>query len=316
MGASSDRSARGYVVGARADCATPQVPTQQYLRHSSSTVNLTVPKGISPSSSSSSLARYNVADDLTFVHDAGEPEPDDDFHDPGPKLERVGPDYRLVEPKNSRSDGVFGIGFLGLLNLLAIFVIATALVGVFAGWPVYNWATSLKPSTFGAAGIGGTNGSGQVPDLPNFRGLIDKDTPESALTRKGHDGRDYQLVFSDEFEQDGRLFYEGLDPFWQAVEFVLPAFYARASAGLTLSRLASLWYWQTQDVEWHDPGNVYTEDGRLVIELTKESLADSHGMGYLGGMLQSWNQFCFVGGYIEVCASSVFRFFFQPNLVA
>ena len=55
-----------------------------------------------------------------------------------------------------------------------------------------------------------------------------------------------------------------------------------------------------------DPGNIYTEGGRLVIELTKEELEDSHNMGYLGGMLQSWNKFCFVGGYIEVCASPPF----------
>ncbi|GAA5848788.1 hypothetical protein JCM9279_002946 [Rhodotorula babjevae] len=269
------------------------VPTQQFLRssqsvHSASSppslhgATLGVPARASPSSSTSSLARYNLgADEFSLYHDDSV-EADDDFHDPGPKLERVGPDYRLVEPKNSRSDGVFGIGFLGLLNLVAIFVIATALVGVFAGWPIYNWATSLTPERFGAAGIGGTNGSGQVPDLPNFRGLIDKDTPQAALTRTMDDGTELQLVFSDEFNQDGRLFYPGMDPYWEAVD---------------------LWYWQTQDVEWHDPGNIYTEGGRLVIELTKEELEDSHNMGYLGGMLQSWNKFCFVGGYIEVSAS-------------
>ena len=208
-----------------------QVPTQQFLRssqsvHSASSppslhgATLGVPAGASPSSSTSSLARYNLgADEFSLYHDDSV-EADDDFHDPGPKLERVGPDHRLVEPKNSRSDGVFGIGFLGLLNLIAIFVIATALVGVFAGWPIYNWATSLTPERFGAAGIGGTNGSGQVPDLPNFRGLIDKDTPQAALTRTMDDGTELQLVFSDEFNQDGRLFYPGMDPYWEAVEYV------------------------------------------------------------------------------------------------
>lgn len=60
--------------------------------------------------------------------------------------------------------------------------------------------------------------SEQVPDIPAFRGLIDKDTPAAALTRTGLDGLPYNLVFSDEFNQDGRLFYEGMDPFWQAVE--------------------------------------------------------------------------------------------------
>lgn len=59
-----------------------------------------------------------------------------------------------------------------------------------------------------------------MPDIPAFRGLIDKDTPASALTRTGFDGLNYNLVFSDEFTQDGRLFYDGMDPFWTAVECV------------------------------------------------------------------------------------------------
>ncbi|BGP38928.1 hypothetical protein JCM10449v2_002866 [Rhodotorula kratochvilovae] len=263
------------------------VPSQQFLHSSSSLghdrAGLGVPGGISPSSSHSSLARYDISpDDYAFVTNTY-PEPDDDFHDPGPKLKSFGPDHRLIEPKEyRRSQGIFGVGWIGILNLLAIMILALALVFVFAGWPIYNWATSLSLSNYGAAGLGGTNGSGQVPDLPNFRGLIDKDTPDSALTRKGHDGLDYQLVFSDEFNQDGRLFYEGMDPFWTAVD---------------------LHYWQTADEEWHDPGNLYTEGGNLVIELTKEDNASSHGFGYLGGMLQSWNQFCFVGGYVEVAAS-------------
>lgn len=29
----------------------------------------------------------------------------------------------------------------------------------------------------------------QVPDIPGFRGLIDSDTPASALTRTGYDGK-------------------------------------------------------------------------------------------------------------------------------
>lgn len=32
------------------------------------------------------------------------------------------------------------------------------------------------------------------------------------------DGSDMTLVFSDEFNQDGRTFYPGDDPFWEAVD--------------------------------------------------------------------------------------------------
>ncbi len=49
--------------------------------------------------------------------------------------------------------------------------------------------------------------------------LIDSDTPEEAKTRMGTDGQTkYNLVFSDEFNVDGRSFYPGDDPFWEAVD--------------------------------------------------------------------------------------------------
>ena len=38
---------------------------------------------------------------------------------------------------------------------------------------------------------------------------IDADTPKSAHTRKGFDGFDYEIVFSDEFNTPGRSFYPG-----------------------------------------------------------------------------------------------------------
>lgn len=39
---------------------------------------------------------------------------------------------------------------------------------------------------------------------------VDVDTPQSAYTRKGFDGFDYEIVFSDEFNTPGRTFYPGL----------------------------------------------------------------------------------------------------------
>lgn len=60
---------------------------------------------------------------------------------------------------------------------------------------------------------------------------------------------------------------------------------------------------QTVNIEWYDPDSITTKNGALEISLTKETNASSHGRGYLGGMLQSWNQFCFTGGYIEVAIS-------------
>ncbi len=89
---------------------------------------------------------------------------------------------------------------------------------------------------------------GPVPLLKNIRrDLVDPDTPKSALTKTGADGKKLKLVvcifavgveipimlifccqFSDEFNTPGRTFYEDDDPYWQAVD---------------------IWYGVTQDME-------------------------------------------------------------------
>jgi beta-glucanase (GH16 family) len=110
--------------------------------------------------------------------------------------------------------------------------------------------------------------------------LIDQDTPNAVKTRQGFDGHQYELVYSDEFNVDGRTFFPGNDPYWEAV---------------------NLWYGDTGDQEWYDPQQITTRNGSLVI--TMESVADvtsNHGLRYRSGMLQSWNKFCFTRGYIEV----------------
>lgn len=54
--------------------------------------------------------------------------------------------------------------------------------------------------------------------LGNF-GLIDEDTPESAYEKTNvRDNSKWTLVFSDEFNTDGRTFYPGEDPYWEAVD--------------------------------------------------------------------------------------------------
>jgi beta-glucanase (GH16 family) len=49
--------------------------------------------------------------------------------------------------------------------------------------------------------------------------LIDVDTPTSAYTKSAWTGGgEMDLVFSDEFNTDGRTFYPGDDPYWEAVD--------------------------------------------------------------------------------------------------
>lgn len=38
------------------------------------------------------------------------------------------------------------------------------------------------------------------------------------MTRTGSDGNEWTLVFSDEFNQEGRTFFEGDDPYFTAVD--------------------------------------------------------------------------------------------------
>lgn len=102
--------------------------------------------------------------------------------------------------------------------------------------------------------------SGQTPALFQMPELIDIDTPDQVRTRTGYDGHDYELVFSDEFNKDGRTFYPGDDPYWEAVD---------------------LWYGVTGDIEWYDPSQVTTRDGALVITMDSTATAQA---GLTSGM--------------------------------
>lgn len=103
--------------------------------------------------------------------------------------------------------------------------------------------------------------------------LIDCQTPQSVYTRVGQDGRDYKLVFSDEFNQDGRTFKDGDDPFWTA---------------------ADMHYWSTGDMEYYSPAQVTTKDGYLALELKEApDPAANHGFKYVSGMLTTWNKYVY-----------------------
>ena len=145
-----------------------------------------------------------------------------------------------------------------------------------AGFPIITYLTAPKQSTLGGFNFGGINASGQVPDIPGNWGLVDKDTPVEVRTKVDYlTGQTWQLVFSDEFNVEGRSFYPGDDPYWEAVD---------------------LHYWATGNLEWYDPSAVTTRDGALEITLTKEP---NHDLEYMGGMIQTWNKFCFTGGILE-----------------
>ncbi|KAF5372313.1 hypothetical protein D9615_009226 [Tricholomella constricta] len=205
----------------------------------------------------------------------------------------------------------------GLLNVAVLLLLVLGLLCLFVFYPVLTFYRNEARN----AKIDGNiriNATGQAPVLFQMPDLIDLDTPDSAKTRTGYDGFQYDLVFSDEFNAEGRTFYPGDDPYWEAVD---------------------LWYGATGDIEWYDPSQVTTRNGSLVItmdsvdtlvagltpgesaliplylpflpastELTALpagstapfTAAENHNLQYRSGMLQSWNKFCFTSGYIEV----------------
>ncbi|KAF8754670.1 Glycoside hydrolase family 16 protein [Rhizoctonia solani] len=190
-------------------------------------------------------------------------EPDDELHRPDPRRDR----------KLDSAGTLFtarGIVNLGCLIILLWFTYTNESSAVY---PMVSYLVKRPSTTLGGYNLGGVNASGQVPEMGNF-GLIDNDTPESAYYHTSlNDGSEWELVFSDEFNADGRSFYPGDDPYWEAVD---------------------LHYWGTNNLEWYSPDMITTNDGKLNITLARQKW---RGMDYKGGMITSWNKFCFTGGY-------------------
>ncbi|KAG6832271.1 hypothetical protein H0H92_003504 [Tricholoma furcatifolium] len=185
------------------------------------------------------------------------PECDDDIHNPDPRRDRkndqrgIGDARDNIPPFSS------------------------------AGYPIISHFTTEKQSMNGGFNLGGINATGQIPSMSGNWGLIDLETPKDVYAKPSYTdpANDFQLVFSDEFNTDGRTFYPGDDPYWEAV---------------------NLHYWATNNMEWYDPAAITTKDGALEITLSQK---ETHGLKYEGGMMTTWNKFCFTGGMIEASVS-------------
>ncbi|KAL0958585.1 hypothetical protein HGRIS_013926 [Hohenbuehelia grisea] len=173
------------------------------------------------------------------------------------ELEPIDDEDMLHDPDNrawSKQNLKKAFPWRGVLNVTVLIGLVAALLCLFIFYPVL---TFFRNETRNLAIDGNIriNATGQAPVLFGMPDLIDKDTPENAKTRTGYDGLEYELVFSDEFNVDGRTFYPGEDPFWEGVD---------------------LWYGATNDQEWYDPSQLVTRDGALVI--TMDSVTTGQGM--------------------------------------
>lgn len=197
------------------------------------------------------------------------PEPDDYLHNPDPRRDR------------KHDTGGHFFTFRGLTNLGCMIVLCVGLLTLFAGYPLISHFTAHPLSTLGGFNLGGINASGQVPSMAGNWGLVDLETPSNLYTIPSyHDPtQELQLVFSDEFNTDGRTFYPGDDPYWEAVD---------------------LHYWETNNLEWYDPEAITTKNGFLQITLSKKEI---HNLNYEGGLMSTWNKFCFTGGLLQTSVS-------------
>ena len=199
-----------------------------------------------------------------YIWDAKDSDLDDALHNPDP----------IRDARLDRSVAL--CSGRGWANVFVLLFLTCGILTLFGAYPIID-ALTRNPKD--KSGYNSVNATGQINKFPNFPSLVDDDTPSDALTHVGSDGHTYNLVFSDEFNHDGRTFYPGDDPYWEAVD---------------------LHYWPTGDVEWYDPGQITTADGKLVITMEHKSV---HNLDFVSGMLQGWNKFCFTTGYVEVSVS-------------
>ena len=186
-------------------------------------------------------------------------------------------DYLHIPDKNPNKHS-YAPSWRGIINVLTLLVITLALIMLFAGYPIL---ANIK-STYDKMDPYHGARKGKIPQVAH-RPLIDVETPADAKTfTSPTTNRNYDLVFSDEFNTPGRTFWPGDDPYWEALD---------------------AWYRGTQDYEWYTPEAVNTttdpELNATFLQITLEHVAENQ-LNFRSGMLTSWNKVCFQGGYFEV----------------
>ncbi|SCU83156.1 LAFA_0D02058g1_1 [Lachancea sp. 'fantastica'] len=199
-----------------------------------------------------------------------EKEDDDYLHNPDPEEEarldkhRFAFDFKHMDKRSAGGYISFLLLFLGVIAVFIILPVLTFTGAVNHGSPETITFLSLY----------------EYPQLSAIRtSLVDPDTPDNAKSFTAKDGSSWPLVFSDEFNAEGRTFYEGDDQFWTAVD---------------------IHYDATHDLEWYSPDAAQTANGTLQLTLDAYK---NHGLYYRSGMVQSWNKMCFTQGYIEASAN-------------
>lgn len=126
-------------------------------------------------------------------------------------------------------------------------------------------------------------------------GWVDPDTPVGYLgTRSLVDDSSYSLVFSDEFEVEGRRFRDGEDPRWTAIhknDYTNDALhYYHEENAMTTNGVLNV----TTSAEETQFTSIQVKHDKVKKKELKKN--------FRSGMIQSWNKFCFTGGIMEIRA--------------
>lgn len=222
-----------------------------------------------PFSSNTEFSPFGGYPASSFPLHIDEKEADDYLHNPDPVADAEYDKNRFLydlKTLDRRS-------FFGLVGVIILFI-AAVLVFILLPILTYSGVTNhVSPQTYEVLT------DYLYPISAAIRtSLVDGDTPSDAQTMKTNTGEEWVLTFSDEFNAEGRTFYDGDDQFFQAVD---------------------LHYDATKDLEWYDPDAVTTANGTLVLRMDAYK---NHDLYYRSGMVQSWNKLCFTQGMIVISA--------------
>lgn len=131
-----------------------------------------------------------------------------------------------------------------------------------------------------------------------LRPWVDVFTPADARSVVSSRGATWELVFSDEFNVPGRDFSAGGDYLWTALEMPdgVNAALEYYSVNMTSTKNDSDGRGVFQ-IEIREESNITFS---VYNAYTRPPQFQDHSMYYRAGMVQSWNKFCFQGGFVEV----------------
>lgn len=149
---------------------------------------------------------YSVPD--TFPLYLAQAEIDDDFVMRSPAVGRATRHHRSIWHG-------FKLNRKGLRTVFCLFLIIGGVICLIVVVPVATYMKDQNQNKLSGEEKIAQHAYPKVMGATRTK-MIDPETPQSAYTRTSINGERMKLVFSDEFNTDGRSFYENDDQFWQA----------------------------------------------------------------------------------------------------